>query len=238
MGCSGIRTVDVDPEIAKLLASLDTRIEEYNKTFVTEVDKIKKKKEEFLQKRHEKLSDLKKKNEEIKDETLKELNKEELKVEIDILSNQLDQMHYIFDLGLDLVDPIRKISINKLLDKAKSKSGIALKLINDQIEKMKSMPIIEFLGSTYGKVLKDALVKKGMSETVLKGFKKELMKERAERRKKEREEFGIKKNEFDGENNDKLKLDLYSLIEQEYKDINKHYRDYCRDKMVEAMFGN
>ena len=76
MGCSGIRTVDVDPEIAKLLASLDTRIEEYNKTFVTEVDKIKKKKEEFLQKRHEKLSDLKKKNEEIKDETLKELNKE------------------------------------------------------------------------------------------------------------------------------------------------------------------
>ena len=69
MGCSGIRTVDVDPEIAKLLASLDTRIEEYNKTFVTEVDKIKKKKEEFLQKRHEKLSDLKKKNEEIKDET-------------------------------------------------------------------------------------------------------------------------------------------------------------------------
>ena len=77
-----------------------------------------------------------------------------------------------------------------------------------------------------------------MSETVLKGFKKELMKERAERRKKEREEFGIKKNEFDGENIDKLKLDLYSLIEQEYKDINKHYRDYCRDKMVEAMFGN
>ena len=61
MGCSGLRTVDVDPEIAKLLASLDTRIEEYNKTFVTEVDKIKKKKEEFLQKRHEKLSDLKKK---------------------------------------------------------------------------------------------------------------------------------------------------------------------------------
>ena len=60
MGCSGLRTVDVDPEIAKLLASLDTRIEEYNKTFVTEVDKIKKKKEEFLQKRHEKLSDLKK----------------------------------------------------------------------------------------------------------------------------------------------------------------------------------
>ena len=194
-------------------------------------------KEEFLQKRHEKLSDLKKKNEEIKDETLKELNKEELKVEIDILSNQLDQMHYIFDLGLDLVDPIRKISINKLLDKAKSKSGTALKLINDQIEKMKSMPIIEFLGSTYGKVLKDALVKKGMSETVLKGFKKELMKERAERRKKEREEFGIKVNEFKEETIEKINIEFSELVEQEYKDINRHYRDYCRDKMIEAMYG-
>ena len=42
-----------------------------------------------------------------------------MKVEIDILSNKLDQMHYIIDLSLDLVDPIRKISINKLLDKAK-----------------------------------------------------------------------------------------------------------------------
>ena len=50
MGCSGIRTVDVDPEIAKLLASLDTRIEEYNKTFVTEVDKIKKRKKNFYKK--------------------------------------------------------------------------------------------------------------------------------------------------------------------------------------------
>ena len=40
-----------------------------------------------------------------------------MKVEIDILSNKLDQMHYIIDLGLDLDDPIRKISINKLLDK-------------------------------------------------------------------------------------------------------------------------
>ena len=44
---------------------------------------------------------------------------------------------------------------------------------------------------------------------------------------KEREEYGIKKNEFVGENNEKLKLDRYII--QEYKDINKHYRDKDKD---------
>ena len=46
---SGIRTVDIDPEIAKLLASLDSRIEEYNKTFILEVDNINKKEREIIQ---------------------------------------------------------------------------------------------------------------------------------------------------------------------------------------------
>ena len=72
MSYSGIRTVDVDPEIAKLLASLDSRIEEYNKTFFIEVDNINKKEREIIQ-------------------------------------NKIREI-------------IRKISINKLLDKEKSKS--------------------------------------------------------------------------------------------------------------------
>ena len=49
MNFSGIREVDVDQEIAKLLASLDSRIEEYNKIFVIEVDKINKKEREIIQ---------------------------------------------------------------------------------------------------------------------------------------------------------------------------------------------
>ena len=49
MNFSGIREVDVDQEIAKLLASLDPRIEEYNKIFVIEVDKINKKEREIIQ---------------------------------------------------------------------------------------------------------------------------------------------------------------------------------------------
>ena len=49
MNFSGIREVDVDQEIAKLLASLDPRIEEYNKIFVIEVDNINKKEREIIQ---------------------------------------------------------------------------------------------------------------------------------------------------------------------------------------------
>ena len=49
MNFSGIREVDVDQEIAKLLASLDSRIEEYNKIFVIEVDNINKKEREIIQ---------------------------------------------------------------------------------------------------------------------------------------------------------------------------------------------
>ena len=33
-----------------------------------------------------------------------------------------------------------------------------------------------------------------------------------------------------------MKLDLYSLVEKEYKDINKHFIDFARDKMIEGMY--
>ena len=54
-----------------------------------------------------------------------------------------------------------------------------------------------------------------MSEALLTDTKKQIFKERQERRKKEREEFDIKVNEFEGENIDKIKLDLFSLVTEE-----------------------
>ena len=74
-----------------------------------------------------------------------------------------------------------------------------------------------------------------MSESLLRSFRKDLFKERKERRKEERKEFGIKVNEFDDEKFENIKLDLFSLVEEEYKDINKHFKDFCRDKIVEKM---
>ena len=147
-------------------------------------------------------------------------------------------MHYIFSIGLELVEPIRKVTLDKLIEKSKKAPAMTLRTIQNQIDEVKNIPIIEFLNSTYGKVLREALEKKGMSATLLKSFKNQLFKERGQRRKVEREEFGIKTNEFDDESMDDLKLDLYSLIESEYKDINKNFREYARGKMIEAYLGS
>ena len=216
MGCLGF---GVDPEIAKILGTLDIKMEEYHKVFVDGVKKAKDKQEKQLKERKEELQQLKQKNQEITEEVIKKLNKAELDVEIDLLANQVDKMHYIFSIGLELVEPIRKVTLDKLIEKSKKVPKIALRRIEKEIDEVKNIPIIEFLNSTYGKVLREALEKKGMSATLLKSFKNQLFKERGQRRKVEREEFGIKTNEFDDESMDDLKLDLYSLIESEYKDI-------------------
>ena len=228
----------IDPEIAKILATLDIKVEEYQKVFEEEAKKTKDAFEKQQTERKEKLDELKKKNEKITEEVIKGLNKEELKVEIDLLSNQVDKMHYIFSIGLELAEPIRKVTLDKLMEKAKSAPAIALNKINSQIEEIKNYPILEFLNSTYGKVLREALEKKGMSATVLKGYKNKLFKERNQRRKVERDLYGIEKNEFDDEKMDELKLDLFELIQSEYKDIDRNFREYARGKMVEAYLGS
>ena len=233
MGCSGFQVMD--EETAKLLASLDRKVEEFQETFEKDVKEIKDKQDKQLKERHQELLKLKE-TESITEQAIKDLNKKELKVEIDILSNAVNKMHYIFDVGLDLVEPLRKITIDKLLEKAKSAPAITVNKIKSQIEDVKKIPVIDFLSSTYGKVLANALEKKGMSEAFLKSTKKSLLAERSERRKKEREEFGIKVNEFDDENIDKMKLDLFALVKQEYKDINKHFKDFARDKMIEGLY--
>ena len=172
MGCLTLSLgVDVDPEISKLLASLDSKIEEYDKTFNKEAEKVKKAQEDQLKKRKEKLTELKEKNEEITEQTIKDLNKDELKVEIELLTNAVDKIHYIFSVGKDLVEPLRKITLDKLMEKAKSAPAMAIKKINEQIEEVKKIPVIDFIDSTYGKVLKDAMEKKGMSATFFKGVK-------------------------------------------------------------------
>ena len=234
MGCLGVEVIN--EETSKILATLDLKVEEYKETFKTNVEKVKKKQEEQLKARHDKLSELKEKNEEITERTIRDLNGDELKVEIEFLSNTLDKMHYIFELGLSLAEPLRKVTLDKLIEKSKSAPAITVNKIKSQIEEIEKLPLIDFLKSTHGKVLKNALEKKGMSATILKSAKKELFKERGERRKAEREEFGIKVNEFEDENIDKIKFDLYDLVEEEYKGFDKIYREYVREKMVENIY--
>ena len=60
-------------------------------------------------------------------------------------------MHYIFSIGLELVEPIRKVTLDKLIEKSKKAPAMTLRTIQNQIDEVKNIPIIEFLNSTYGK---------------------------------------------------------------------------------------
>ena len=236
MGCLGF---GVDPDIAKILGTLDIKYEQAIEIFDNSVKKAKVEQEKQLETRKKELAKLKENNQ-LTEENIKKLNKDELEVEIKFLENEVDRMHFIYTVGLELVEPIRKVTLDKLMEKAKSAPAITLNKINQEIEEVKKIPVIEFLNSTYGKLLKEALEKKGMSATLLKSFKNQLLKERRQRRKVEREEFGIEKNEFDDENMDELKLDLFKLIDDDIKEgaIQKNYREYVRGKMIEAWIGS
>ena len=64
MGCLGSLGVNViDEDTAKLLSTLDLKIEEYDKTFNKNSKEANELKEKQLKNRHEKLSGLKEKNE-------------------------------------------------------------------------------------------------------------------------------------------------------------------------------
>ena len=236
MGCLGF---GVDPDIAKILGTLDIKYEQAIEIFKNKVKEAKDEQEKQLETRKKELAKLKENNQ-LTEENIKKLNKDELEVEIKFLENEVDRMHYIYTVGLELVEPIRKVTLDKLMEKAKSAPAITLNKINQEIEEVKKIPVIEFLNSTYGKLLKEALEKKGMSATLLKSFKNQLLKERRQRRKVEREDFGIEKNEFDDENMDELKLDLFKLINDDIKEgaIQKNYREYVRGKMIEAWIGS
>ena len=220
-----LQRIAQNPDVIKFIASLGEKVDEFNKTFVEEVEKVKNELEQVIKSRHDKLVAYKKSKEGITEERIKELNKNELEKEIEVLANEVDKMHYIFDTGLEFVDVLRSITLNEF------KSSDAPSSIIDEINKY---TIVEFLKSTYGKVLYDAMVKKGLSETILTGVKNQIMENRGERRKAERDEFGIK-NEFENEDINELKLNLMDLIESESNNLEQHFKAYARDKMIESM---
>ena len=238
MGCLDCFDTGVDPEIAKILATLDIKVEEYQKVFEKEANVAKKAFEDQQKERKNTLDNWKKESKEITEQDIRELNKAEFKVEVDFLVNQLDKMHYIFSIALELIEPIKKVTIDKLMEQAKSAPAMALDKINKQIEEIKSFPPLEFYNATYGKVLRQAVEKKGMSKTVLNGYRNKLSKERKERRKVERDLYNIEKNEFDDEEMNEKKLDLFSLITEEQKGLKNNFKEYARSKIIDAMFAS
>ena len=236
MGCLDCFDTGVDPEIAKILATLDIKVEEYQEVFEKGANEAKDKFEKQQENRKNTLDNWKKESKEITEQDIRKLNKKEFEVEVKFLVNQLDKMHYIFSIALELIEPIKKVTLDKLMEQAKSAPAITLNKINKQIEEIKSFPPLEFYNATYGKVLRQAVEKKGMSKTVLNSYRNKLSKERKERRKVERDLYNIEKNEFDDEEMDEKKLDLFELIKKEQKGLKNNFREYIRGKIIDVMF--
>ena len=126
------------------------------------------------------------------------------------------------ELGLDLAQPLKNFTIDKLKKKLDKTPEPFKPAINKQIAEIKSFSPAQFLNSTFGKTLKTALIKQGMSKDLQVDFKKDLLKDRKNRRKEEMNKFKyVKKNEFPPENEFEFDIDdLYDAIFEEYKDDN------------------
>ena len=186
---------------------------------------------EFLKERHSKLEkflkDLEdnpksketfeKNNNNELEKFIKDLNKEELEIEFDKLKNIVNKMHYIYNLGKEIIGEIKDVIINNLKEKAASLNQFAASKIESELDKITQFTPKKFLDSKFGEPLKTALEKYGLSKTFLDSFKEELLNDRKKRREEERMEFSLEKNEFENEVNN-LNIDLFEFIMEEYTD--------------------
>ena len=220
MGCLGCSGVDVDLTIDgldEMLKDLPAELTEIELKYPD--DKLQEKKEEVLKKRHEELEKVDKKVERLVISMVKDFNDQELKIDNELIKNKLDKLHDQYELGLKIAQKAKNKLIEKLEQQIEKASSLAKEILSKKINEIKAMTPAEFLESEFGKPIKDALEKQGISESALKSYKDDLRNQRAERRKKEREEFDIKQNEWPEEEMfDDDKENLYQKMLDEFKD--------------------
>ena len=208
MGCLGGGAVPTIEGIDEILNDVTQKIMDIKNNFTN--DKLLEEKKQILEKRHAKLKEADKSKEEELTKLIKELNGKDLEIDNKLIKHELNKMQKIYEIGLEYADILKDILLKQLEKKADSA------IVKKQIEQIRKFTPSEFLNSPFGKPLKDLLAKQGLSNTVLKGYIEELTQERAKRRKEEREEFGIKVNEYpDEELYDALKKDLFQEMMEE-----------------------
>ena len=218
MGCLG-----VDPEIEKIVNEVPKKSPDIIKPFTIKKDEIENKKKSLIEEREKKVSETKDAKEEELEKLLKEYNIKELEIEKELIVNEVEKMYALWELGLELSQPLQNYTIDTLKKKlAVFPEAIMAIQVYNPIEAVKAYSPVQFLNSSYGKPLKTALIKHGMSKEELKQFKNDLLKDRKNRRKEERDKYEIKKNEFPPEDEFEFDInDLYNTIFEEYKDKNE-----------------
>ena len=191
MGCCGGSMPGGDNEVTEMLKEVTEKIVKIQEEYNTLEES--REKEKILKERHDVLAAADKKNEEALTKLIKVYNGKELEIDNKLIIKEVNQKVKLYELGLEYSEVLRE----KLLAKLEKKvTGVGGAVVKKQIEKIKKLSPAEFFDSEFGKPLKDLLKKYGLTDTAMKDYMDKLLKERAERRKKEREEFGIAVNEY------------------------------------------
>lgn len=233
MGCFSDLVADVPPEVKEILETVGTKCPDIVNSFVIKAQSLDKDKAEMIDERHTKVDEADKSDKKKLEEILLEYNKKEVENEKELILNEVEKMRAIYELGLELADKLKEITLKQLKEKLNKAPEMSKALINRQIDEVNNYSSKEFLFSPYGKPLKNALEKQGMREDELKDFTKKLEKERKERRKKERDEFKLDKNEFPPEDDLVFNVDdLYKAIFDEYK---SEFKSQIASKIFKAV---
>ena len=210
-----------DSPIGIVLEELKNKSEDITKSFIIKDQKLKEKKAKILAKREEKVKNAVETNVQKKEleELLLKYNKKEIKNEKDFIQNQTDKIHCLYELGIQLADKLKILSVDGLKKKLDSAPSFSKPAINSQIDLLNQKSPEDILNSELGEPLKTALEKEGMREDFLKGYMEDLKTERQTRRKEERDKYNLEKNEFPPEDEVQFTAkDLFESIKGEYKD--------------------
>ena len=194
MGCGG--SVTKSGPVGEILQKLEDNyqliLKQCDKTLL-ESDKAK-----VIEERHAELEKVKDNPEEMM-KVVKEYNDKELEKDNKLIANENERMKLLYKLGLDLAAELKEKMVKELEEKISKAPSMTVKVLKSQLTDMTGLSPQKFLESDFGKPLREALEKKGLSKAAMDGYKTTLKAQRKERRLKERGEFNINVNEFPDE---------------------------------------
>ena len=194
MGCGG--SITKKGPVSEILQKLEENYE----LILKQCDKtsLESEKTKVIEERHAELEKVKDKPDEMM-KVVKDYNAKELEMDNKLIENENERMKLLYKLGLDLAAELKDKMVKELEEKISKAPSMTVQVLKNQLNEMTGSSPQKFLQSDFGKPLREALEKKGLSKAAVDGYKETLKVQRKERRSKERGEFNINVNEFPDE---------------------------------------
>ena len=196
MGCGCANNLTKKGPVSEILQKLEENYELILKQCDSTL--LESEKTKIIEERHAALEKVKDKPDEMM-KVVKEYNAKELEMDNKLIANENERMKLLYKLGLDLAAELKEKMVKELEEKISKAPSMTVQVLKSQLNEMTGFSPQEFLQSDFGKPLREALEKKGLSKAAVDGYKETLKLQRKERRLKERGEFNINVNEFPDE---------------------------------------